>query len=201
MINTLLVQILEHPGRAFPAVVPIVLVGAVVAIALHALLTLAARPAARAARPRWSLWERLVYAASLLSIASLGTTAFYAVLRLGAMEGWLLLAHMCAAGVFVAVLPLLAITWCEANRFLDEGRGAEAEPAPRRFFWLPKVMFWVILVSGLAVASTMLVSMLPLFGTEGLHRLLDIHRYSGLLVVVAAVFHFYGVWLGRLGWR
>ena len=47
----------------------------------------------------------------------------------------------------------------------------------------------------------MLLSMLPLFDTEGLHGLLDIHRYSGLLLVVATMFHLYGVLLRRAGLR
>ena len=62
-------------------------------------------------------------------------------------------------------------------------------------------MFWLILVGGLAVSATMLFSMLPLFGTDDLHCLLDIHRYSGLVVVVAMIFHFYSVVLQRIGLR
>ena len=62
-------------------------------------------------------------------------------------------------------------------------------------------MFWVILLGGFAVTMTMLLSMLPLFGTGGLHQLLDLHRYSGLLVVVAMVMHLYCVGLQRIGWR
>ena len=60
---------------------------------------------------------------------------------------------------------------------------------------------WLILAAGLIAASTMLVSMLPVFGTDGLLRLLNIHRYSSLLVVVALLFHFYGVGLQRFGRR
>ena len=52
-------------------------------------------------------------------------------------------------------------------------------------------MFWLLLFSGLAVCLTMLLSMLPLFGTDGLEILLDIHRYAGLLAVVALVVHLY----------
>ena len=43
----------------------------------------------------------------------------------------------------------------------------------------------------------MLVSMLPLFGTDGLESLLDIHRYAGLLAVVTLFMHFYCVLLQR----
>ena len=68
-----------------------------------------------------------------------------------------------------------------------------------RFFWFPKVMFWLILAGGFVVTMTMLLSMLPLFGTDGLEALLMIHRYSGLVVVVALILHFYGVVVRQAG--
>ena len=58
-------------------------------------------------------------------------------------------------------------------------------------------MFWLFLTSGLAVILTMLLSMLPIFGTDGLHVLLDIHRYAGLMAVVVLTLHFYCVLLQR----
>ena len=66
---------------------------------------------------------------------------------------------------------------------------------------MPKAAFWLLLASGFLVSGTMFLSMLPWFGTDGLHRLLDIHRYSGLVAVVALVLHFYGVVLQRLSLR
>ena len=57
----------------------------------------------------------------------------------------------------------------------------------------------LILVSGFIVTMTMLVSMLPIFGTDGLHTLLDLHRYSGLVVVIALALHFYGVAIQKVG--
>jgi cytochrome b subunit of formate dehydrogenase len=109
---------------------------------------------------------------------------------------------MFGAGAFVFILPVLAITWGLPNRF---GRRAvrEDESGDRdaRFFWLPKLMFWLLLVSGLAVCLTMLLSMLPIFGTEGLEILLDIHRYTGLLAVVALAIHLYCMVIQRFGLR
>lgn len=199
-MSTLIQDVAVHPGEAFGDVLPYALLGTVVLIAVHLILSfLGKRPVA--AKSRWNLWEKLVYLATIGSIAVLGVTAFFAVIRFGALEGWVLFAHMFGAGAFVVVLPVLAITWCEANRF-GFGCASEEEetPAPR-FFWVPKVMFWLILMSGLAVTGTMLLSMLPLFGTDGQHCLLDIHRYSGLVVVVAIVVHFYTVMLQRFKLR
>jgi len=199
-MSTLITDIFSHPGEAFRGLVPMALIGAVALAVLHLILCLIGRrPAER--KSRWNWWEMLVYLGTTVSVAILGVTAFFAVIRFGALEDWLLFAHMFGAGAFVVALPVLAITWCEANRFGRRAASDEAASVAPRFFWLPKVMFWLILVSGLAVSATMLLSMLPLFGTEDLHCLLDIHRYSGLVVVVAMVFHLYSVVLQRVGLR
>lgn len=199
-MSTLIKDVAAHPGEAFGEILPYALLGAVVLVALHLVLSLFGRPAA-VAKARWNLWEKLVYLAASGSIAVLGATAFFAVMRFGALEGWLLFAHMFGAGAFVAILPVLGITWCEANRFGGRRVDAGEETAPARFFWVPKVMFWIVLTSGLVVTATMLLSMLPLFGTDGQHCLLDIHRYSGLVAVVAIIFHFYSIMLQRFGLR
>jgi hypothetical protein len=154
----------------------------------------------------------MVYLALIVAVAVLGTTAFYSVLRYGVMEGWLLLAHMVGSGLLVLVLPLIAIAWAEANRFgratladyqANDLADAQAADPPRatRFYWLARLTYWIILASGFVTASTMLASMLHWLDTDGLERMLDIHRYSGLLLVIATAFHLYGVWLRRVGWR
>jgi membrane protein implicated in regulation of membrane protease activity len=75
------------------------------------------RAGERKPKSRWSPWEWLVYTATLVSIAILAGTAFGAVLSVGALGGWALFAHMVGAGMFVFVLPVLAVTWCEPCRF------------------------------------------------------------------------------------
>lgn len=199
-MSTLIEDVAVHPGEAFGDVLPYALLGTVVLIAVHLILSFLGRRS-MPAKSRWNLWEKLVYLATVGSIALLGVTAFFAVMRSGALEGWMLFAHMFGAGAFVVILPVLAITWCEANRFGGRRDSEEDETTAPRFFWVPKVMFWIVLTSGLAVTGTMLLSMLPLFGTDGQHCLLDIHRYSGLVVVVAIIVHFYTIMLQRFGLR
>ncbi len=132
----------------------------------------------------------------MISVAILGLTSFYGVLRFHVLDGWLLFAHMFGAGAFTAMLPLWALTWSSAHQWAKP-QETQGEQQPSFFFWLPKLTFWLILAGGIVVTGTMLLSMLPLFGTEGLHRLLDIHRYSGLIVVIALLLHLYGVVLQR----
>ncbi len=194
-LNAQLLDLLQHPGKAFPSIVAIVLAVTAGVIVLHLVLALIGGRATRPRR-RLNLWERLVYLGALVSVATLGFTAFFTILRFGSMRGWWLFAHMFGAGALVALLPLLAINWAGPCRF-GSGSANDEETYATRFFWIPKLMFWLFLLSSLTVILTILLSMLPIFGTDGLHILLDIHRYAGLMAVVVLTIHFYCILLQR----
>lgn len=192
----------------------VILVGSLLAtIVLVVLQFIVGFATGRRTTPRlpWTMWERLVYLGTLASVAVLGITAFVAVIRFGVLDGWWLFVHMFGAGALVAVLPILALTWFIPNLFSAEEADSrrtstlrswiadsDTEYAPR-FFWLPKALFWIVIAGGLVVSMTMLLSMLPLFGTDGLELLLEIHRYAGLAVVIALVLHLSSVILQRMG--
>jgi len=184
----------------FLVLLPTALLVVLVVIVAHLILVLARR---RGSVPRspWGWWAWLVYLGTLASVAVLGITSIVAMLQFGALGGWWLFVHMFGAGAFTFVLPLLAVTWCEANRFgrPPQTAGAEGQERPSRFLRLAKTMFWLILAAGLIVIGTMILSMLPVFGTGGLELLLDIHRYAGLAVVAATVLHLYAALLPRFG--
>jgi hypothetical protein len=194
-LSTTFSDLLHQPGGAFPTVLALVLLATAALILLHLVLALIGGRARRPRR-RLNVWERLVYLGALASVTVLGVTAFYTVLQWGGMHGWWLFAHMCGAGALVVVLPLLAINWAGPSRFGSSQSTGEENYAPR-FFWIPRLMFWLFLASGLTVVLTMMLSMLPIFGTEGLQALLDIHRYAGLMAVVTLALHFYTVLLQR----
>ncbi len=185
-LNTATMAMAGNASGMFRGILPFALLGVLVVLVVHLVLVLARR---RGSVPRspWGWWEWLVYSGTVVSVAVLGVTSFVAMIRFGALGGWWLFIHMFGAGVFTVVLPVLALTWCEANRFARPSQvaGAEGQEQPSRFLRLAKAMFWVILAAGLLVTGTMLLSMLPVFGTEGQELLLDIHRYAGLAVVAA----------------
>ena len=189
-----------HPGEQFREILPYAL-SATLVLAIVCLLVGIGRGRTAEPKSRWSLWEKLVYLVTLVSVAILSVTSFGALLRFGELRGWALFAHMGGAGMFVFTLPVLAITWCEPSRFNSRRVGGQGQSVPRRFYWLPRLMFWILLAGGLTVSMTMLLSMLPLFGTDGFGQLLDWHRISGLVVVVALAFHFTGILLQRFGKR
>ncbi len=195
-LNFSISELLHHPGHAFPSVLVIVLLATIGLVLLHLVLALLGGRASRPRR-RMNLWERLVYLGALVSVAGLGFTSFYTVLQFGSMKGWWLFAHMFGAGALTGVLPLMAINWAGPSRFGSGPASQDEETYAPRFFAIPKLMFWLFLASGLVVILSMLLSMLPIFGTDGLHVLLDIHRYAGLMCVVVLLLHFYSVLLQR----
>ncbi|MFO7905712.1 MAG: hypothetical protein ACQESR_22505 [Planctomycetota bacterium] len=194
--NAATADLVHAVQNAFPDVMVIALFVTAAIILLHFVLALIGRKTAPAKR-RWNLWERLVYLGALVSVAGLAFTSFYPILTLGTMRHWWLFAHMFGAGVLVAVLPLIAINWAGPSCFGHPDSSEQPRAEAPRFFRTTKVMFWLFLTSGFVVVLTTLLSMVPIFGTDGMHILLDIHRYSGLIAVVALAFHFYYVLLQR----
>lgn len=199
---------IDNPGPFYPTAITYALIGTGIAVALHLLFSLGAR---QRNRPRGGLFSKLVYIATVVSVGVLGATAFYATLAHGAMHGWLLFAHLGGAGAFAAALFFLALTWSQPSRFrpccegsascnpnaiiMEDEQAIESE----RFPTIAKLAFWVMLVSGLLTLASMLVSMMPWYGTADMLRWLDIHRYAGLTLFVATVIHLYLVLMARMG--
>lgn len=197
--NVAMIGAAGNAGKIFVSILPLALLGVLVIVVAHLLVAVLRRRGAVSRAP-WGWWAWLVYLATLASVAVLGVTSLVAVIRFGILGGWWLFAHMFGAGAFTFVLPLLALTWCEAHRCACPWRAAGDEaPQPARFSCLAKTMFWLLLVAGLVTIGTMVLSMLPLFGTAGLELLLDIHRYAGLAVIAALILHLYATLLPRLG--
>jgi len=199
-LNLATIGMAGNASGIFLGILPLALLGVLV-VAVVPLIWVVVRRRGAVPRSSWGWWACLVYLGTLASVAVLGITSFVAMIRFGILGGWWLFIHMFGAGVFTFVLPLLAVTWCEANRFgrPPQPAGAEGQEQPARFLRLAKFMFWVILAAGLIVIVTMILSMLTVFGTEGLTLLLDIHRYAGLAVVAATVLHLYAALLPRFG--
>ena len=175
-----------------PAVIILAPVVTVVVLSLHLAMTLWARTRV-APRPRWGALTRLVYGFWLVSVVILAGTAFWGILAHDVMEGWLLLSHVVVAGPFLALLAVLAVIWAHACRFTPGG-----EPRDRRFGFLARLTFWVLLATGTATSLTMLLAMLPVFSSSALEELAAAHRYAGLALLLSAMIHLYLVVLSRL---
>lgn len=145
--------------------------------------------------------RKLLYLLALLCFVILAVTGFYPALIQGRrLSGYLLMIHVTAGGVFSACLALLALMWADLCTFdkIDlqwlmqlfpvSQQAEEKNTGPR--LW-QKVIFWIILVSALPLILSVVLSMLPLFGTENQILLAEIHRYSALAFFAIAVVHIY----------
>jgi hypothetical protein len=155
----------------------------------------------RATRP-WTLSGRLVYLIFIASVAALSFTSLFSVLRFQAMHGWWLVAHIVSASVFVPVVTVMALFFSRGLSPPDasvNNRNAptsdlSVEPGADTLLVEPgcsssAVVYWLILALSLVVTGAILLGMFPLFGTLGLERLIDVHRYSGLGLFAAVVLH------------
>ncbi|MGE0759656.1 MAG: hypothetical protein AB7O38_21755, partial [Pirellulaceae bacterium] len=124
-----------------------------------------------------------LYVALLASVAALALTSAIPLLRTGALRGWWLMAHMSAAGAFVVFLPTVGAALYAQHRSHAAAWGARPLSAASR------LTFGLLLGSGWIVAMTMLASMLPWFGTEGLSGLLQVHVISGIATAAFATAH------------
>lgn len=133
------------------------------------------------AKARTASLERFASALLLLGILSQAATSFGAKWVGGSVSGWTLLIHVSLAPIFLIGLALTAMLRTQHCRF-----GIET---PLRLSAAQKVLFWIILPLGVVVAATMLVAMLPLFGTESMRWLIEVHEVAGLLLLVLTLVH------------
>jgi hypothetical protein len=133
------------------------------------------------------LFEKLVFGGTVLSAAALAISGFTATWILGhSMQGYLLLFHVAVGGVFAFGLTVLAFLWSETYRLersdptVMDRVSTEVTQAPGgRFF------YWCFLGFGLATAVTALISMTPLFGSDGITTLYDTHRWCALFATLS----------------
>lgn len=170
-----------------------ILLAVMLGISLVSLLT---HPKKIAERHHRNWLSRLLYAVFIALTGILGLTSFGSILRFGHMSGYALLMHVGAAGAFVFLLLVLAILYLPRatlsgnERYAAEGR-----------WWLARWSAWAFILGGIVAAGTMFLSMLPLLDTTGLLTVAEIHRYAGLVVVMAASLHCYSLFCVRLGLR
>jgi len=145
--------------------------------------------------------KRLVYLLALLCFVVLVITGFYPVLVHGEhLSGYLLMVHATFAPVLAGCLAVLALLWADRYRFDKSDwpwpqkllqQEATDRPTRAKYRLWQKICFWLIIVLALPVILSIVLGMFLLFGTQGQEFLLDLHRYSALLLAVVAVVHTY----------
>lgn len=120
--------------------------------------------------------RKLVFLLGLLGFCVLAATGFGPLLFGARLHGYLLMIHATFAPVFIGAAAIVAILG--AGQYSKQNTGAKAG-------------FWALLVLSLPVTLTMVLSMLPLFGTHGQEILFSIHRWSALIFALLAIIELY----------
>jgi hypothetical protein len=143
--------------------------------------------------------RKLVFVLGLLSFCVLLLTGFGPLVFGHKLQGYWLMVHATFAPVFIgcaAVVVLLGAGQYAFNR-------KDADAIEHRFSsrkdgcWLTdsgigaKAGFWLLAALTLPVTLTMVLSMLPLFGTDGQEWLFELHRWSALLFAWTALVELY----------
>jgi hypothetical protein len=142
---------------------------------------------------------RCTYVMLLVSIAVLAGTSMNAITSGEALRGWSLWVHVVTAGLFLIALGAISLMWAFAGFIVPlhvnqpqtaptvgtvaSGNVADFNSAAMRFAGL------CMLAAGLATGLTILLSMVPRFSTHGMRLLLEVHRYSGLSLVLITIIH------------
>jgi len=149
---------------------------------------------------KWN-WAGYLYAlAFLVGLASfcvLLITGFLPVVLGGRLHGFMLMFHAICAPVFIACTAVVAVIG--AARYTFNKKDAEllrCDQGSRRCRLTDsgigvKAGFWALLVMSLPVTLTMVLCMLPLFGSHGQEVLLDAHRWCALIFALVAIVELY----------
>lgn len=145
--------------------------------------------------PVWSFrmfekWLFLLFYLSFLYLAASGI--FFALFITRGMYGYPLLMHVAAGGIFAICLTIIVIT--KARDYIEMPRPLVLDISlfdPRRLgittLRAEYAAFWVLVAAGFLLIVSTVVPMMPFTAYGGQKLMLEIHRYSALAAVVAAV--------------
>jgi cytochrome b subunit of formate dehydrogenase len=153
---------------------------------------------------KWSLvgvLRKLVFLLAILCFVVLVVTGFTSMIFLGkSITGWWLMIHATFAPIFAACIAALAVLWADKNR-LDKNylpwlnralqRQQKSIMLPEKYELELKISFWVILLLSLPMILSAILGAFPWFGTCWQGYLLQIHRYSTLLLSLFVILYLY----------
>jgi hypothetical protein len=136
-------------------------------------------------RPRRRAWgrdehvalrgvERLIYLIFLVTLAGLVISSVFMLAIGDRMHRWMLILHMLLAPIWSICIAALALLWNHDER----APGDRAQ----------HVAFCFIVVAGFLNIMSAMLAMMTWFGSDGQRTLLNLHRYSALVLLVAAAY-------------
>jgi hypothetical protein len=139
------------------------------------------------------------YLLAMILAAVLATTGFLQVIVTGShLSGTLLLVHIVAAPLFALTLAAVSLLWSHDQQIREQDLPVLRElvrtgtvTGDNGLAALARVLYWVVMVLALPLILSIILSLFPLFGTEGETTLIGLHGYSALVLVVVTLLHGY----------
>jgi hypothetical protein len=120
--------------------------------------------------------ERLIYLGFIVTLAGLVISSVFMLAIGDRMHRWMLILHMLLAPIWSLCIAGLALLW---TRDVDDRSMRER---------VERVTFCVIVVASFLNIISAMLAMMTWFGSEGQRTLLNLHRYSALVLLVAAAY-------------
>ena len=149
------------------------------------------------------LLKRLALAVAALCFAFLLVTGFLPLFLGRHLQGYLLMLHVSCAPVFVLCIAFLGCTWAHAHSYVaGNGKwllrwlGLASTPVVGTrpdLGMFRKTCFWCLFALSLPLTLSIILGMVPLFGTDGQVALLTLHRYTALAFSLIAFIYAYGL--------
>ena len=139
-----------------------------------------------------TLLKRMIYLFTLFLFFIMALSAFIPLILFGdSLSGIFLLIHVSVAPLFSIFLAILIILFAHSNQFskydLDNSKNNGIFIFNQMGYI--KITFWLIVFFSIPTMISVILTMFPLFGTEGQLYLLEIHRYSTLIVLILVILH------------
>jgi len=145
------------------------------------------------------IFRKICYLLTLSFFLILAVSAYLQILIAGGpLSGWLLIIHVTVAPFFVTGVMLSILIMAQQQRFkqqdwlyLKQIAGQKRVLLQRREdtkFW-DKLLFWIFMLAVIPAILSVLLQLYPVFGSSGMETLLEIHRYSTLILFIAVIAH------------
>lgn len=139
--------------------------------------------------------RRFFYLSTLLLFILMFLSAYIPIILGSSLTGLFLLVHVTIAPLFSVFLAVLIVLTAHSNGFNKTDFVNSVNDSKNRFntgFNLSgysKFTFWLIVLFSIPTMVSIILGMFPLFGTEGQIYLLNLHRYSTLILLVLVIIH------------
>ncbi|MEN8192286.1 MAG: hypothetical protein ABFS12_05685 [Bacteroidota bacterium] len=132
---------------------------------------------------------------TLLEFDIMVITGFAPIIFIGDnLTGIFLLIHVTIAPLIAVSFAVLVVLFAHSNRFNSSDVSISVDEDEKKRIQLEdgallKINFWLISLFSLPAMLSIILGMFPLFGTEGQLVLLEIHKYSVLIITILVILH------------